>query len=150
MESDVQGCSRVCRHVTINSHVMWILEQGPLRIGAECWVLFPGSGVRPVAEGIAGSTPSTQSSDCGKDRSFLMTLCEAGQQSVTITGVYKKNVELMFLHANSAIRYLEQVVTAPAVGDKTIVWSVRYLVDKATEIQPPNSHPEHPALPKLP
>ena len=98
-----------------------------------------------MAEGIAGSTPPTQSSDSGKDRSFLMSLCEAGQQSVTVTGVYKKNVELMFMHANSAIRHLEEVVTAPAACDKAIKWSVRYLVEKSAETQPPNSHPQHPA-----
>ena len=124
--------------------MLWLLGQGLIRIGAECWVLHPGFGVRPVAEGITGSTSSTHTTDGGNDRSFLMSLCEAGQQSVIITGVYKKNVELMFMHANSAICYLEEVVTAPAVCDNTIEWSVRYLVDKDAAIQPTNAHPEQP------
>lgn len=97
-----------------------------------------------MAEGISGSTPSTRSTDFGNDRSFLLSLCEAGQQSVTITGVYKKNVQLMFMHANTAIRHLEDVATASAACDKTIEWSVRYLVDKAAEMQPTHSHLEHP------
>lgn len=91
-----------------------------------------------------------QSVDSGNDRSFLMSLCEAGQQSVTVTGVYKKNVELMFMHANSAIRYLEEAVTATAACDKTIKWSVTYLVDKVADIQPLNSHVQHPTANKHP
>lgn len=97
-----------------------------------------------MAEGIAGSTPSTQDNTGGNDKSFLMSLCEAGQQSVTITGVYKRNVDLMFMHSNTTIQHLEDVVLAPALCDKTIKWSVRFLVDKGVERVPLQSHPEHP------
>lgn len=89
-----------------------------------------------MAEGIAGNTPASNDQQIGIDRSFLMSLCEAGQQFVTVTGVYKKNVELMFLHTNPTIRCLEEVATAPDVCDKTIKWSVRYLVEKGDERQP--------------
>lgn len=105
--------------------------------------MHPGCGVRPVAEGIAGSTPPMHDTESGSDRSFLMSLCEAGQQFVTVTGVYKKNVELMFMHGNSLIRYLEDVVTAPVACDKTIKWSMRYLVEKADEVQALQSLPAH-------
>ena len=88
-----------------------------------------------MAEGIAGSTPPPHDAAVGTERSFLMSLCEAGQQLVMITGVYKKNVELMFMHGNSAIRYLEEVVTAPDASDKMIKWSVRYLVEKGDDRQ---------------
>ena len=96
-----------------------------------------------MAEGIAGSTPPTHGTESGNDRSFLMSLCEAGQQYVTVTEVHKKNVELMFMHGNSAIRYLDEVVNATAAVDKTIKWSVTYLVDKAEERERLNSHPDH-------
>lgn len=94
-----------------------------------------------MAEGIAGITASTHNNASGNDRSFLMSLCEAGRQSVTVTGVYKKNVELMFVHANSSVRYLEEVVTATSASDKTIEWSARYLVEKAADSQPSTYHP---------
>ena len=97
--------------------------------------------MRPVAEGIAGGTISTQTPGSGNDRSYLMSLCEAGQQSVMVTGVYKKNVELMFLHANTAVRYLEDVVTAQVACDKTIEWSALYVVDKAAVIQQAQAPP---------
>jgi hypothetical protein len=71
-----------------------------------------------------------------------MSLSEAGEQSVTITGCYKKSVNLMFTHANPMIRHVDDVVLAPAASDKTIKWSVRHLVDKAEASQPPNSRPE--------
>lgn len=101
-----------------------------------------------MAEGIAGSTPPTHNTESGHDRSFLQSLCEGGQQSVTITGCYKKNVLLMFLHANPAIRLLEDVVTAPAACDKSIRWSPRYLVDKAAGRQALHSQPAQPTSKK--
>lgn len=73
-----------------------------------------------------------------------MSLCEAGEQFVTVTGVYKKSVGLMFLHENPAIRHLEEVVLAPAASDKTIKWSVRFLVEKGEERQRTTTHTEHP------
>ena len=82
-----------------------------------------------MAEGIVGSAPSTY------DQSYLMSLCEAGQQYVTATRVHKKNVELMFGQGNSGIRNLDEVVTTPDVCDRTVRWFARYLVDKADETQ---------------
>lgn len=122
--------------------------QGPIRNGAKCWVLHPKCGVRPVAEGIAGSTPPQQDTANGNERSFLMALCEGGDQYVMVTGAYKKSVKVMFPHANTAIRHLEDAVLAPAVSDKTIKWSARYLVDKAAEIQTSNPHHERPTTSK--
>lgn len=97
-----------------------------------------------MAEGIVGSTPSTHDNTSGNDQSFLKYLCEQAQQSVTITGVYKKHVDLMSKHSNTTIQHLEDVVLAPALCDKTIKWSVRFLVDKGVERVPLQSHPEHP------
>lgn len=62
-----------------------------------------------------------------------MSLCEAGQQNVTVTSVFKKSVELMFVHGNSGIRYLDEVAIAPDATDRTVRWSVRYLVHKVEE-----------------
>lgn len=59
-----------------------------------------------------------------------MSLCEAGQQNVTVTNVFKKSVELMSTHPTSGVRYLDEVVTAPVAADRTVLWSVRYLVHK--------------------
>ena len=88
-----------------------------------------------MAEGIAGSAPPTYDPATGNDRSYLKSLCEAGQQYVTVTRVHKKNVQLMFGHECSWIRNLDEVVTAPDEHDRTVRWSVRYLVDKAAETQ---------------
>jgi hypothetical protein len=97
-----------------------------------------------VAEGIAGSTPPTQGTAFGYDRSFLLSLSEAGQQSVMVTGAYKKSVPLMSVHANPKIRHLDEVVTATAACDNTITWQARYLVDKAAEQLTVKSLPPHP------
>lgn len=104
--------------------------QGLLGVGAQCWVLHPSCGTRPVAEGIAGSEPTTHVPDSRADRSFLMTLCEGGLQSVKVTKVYKKHVLLMFTEDNPTLQYLDQAVTPPAPNDTTVKWSVRYLVEK--------------------
>lgn len=104
-----------------------------LRVGAECWILYPGCGKRPVADGIVGNAPPSHNTEGGNDRSFLMSLCEAGQQNVTVTNVFKKSVELMFMHGNSRIRNLDEVVIAPDATDRTVRWSVRYLVHKVEE-----------------
>lgn len=107
-----------------------------------------GSYTRGVESGLWQrallGAPSMQDNTGGNDESLLMSLCEAGQQSVTITGVYKRNVDLMFMHSNTTIQHLEDVVLAPALCDKTIKWSVRFLVDKGVERVPLQSHPEHP------
>lgn len=85
-----------------------------------------------MAEGIAGSAPPTHDPKTGIDRSYLETLCKGGHQFVTVTRVHKKNVELMFKHGNPAISNLDEAVTAPDVCDRTVMWSVRFLVDKAS------------------
>jgi hypothetical protein len=97
-----------------------------------------------VAEGIAGGVIPADDIQSGKDRSYLMSLCEAGHQAVTVTGAYKKSVNLMFEHANSMIRYLDDVVTAAAKCDNTIKWSNRFLVEKAEARVALNPHQEHP------
>lgn len=112
------------------------LPQGLLRLGTICWVLYPGHGQKPVAEGIAGSAPPAVDTESGNERSYLMSLCEAGQQYVTITRVHKKNVELMFMHGSPEIRNLDDVLVAPALCDRMVRWSVRYLVDKLKVTQP--------------
>lgn len=89
-----------------------------------------------MAEGIAGSAPPTYDTESGDDRSYLMSLCEAGQQYVTVTKVHKKSVGLMFIHGNPSIRYLDEVVAAPVLCDRTVRWSVRYLVVKAEVTNP--------------
>ena len=90
--------------------------------------------MRPVAEGIAGSTPPTQNWASTIDRSYLSALCDDGQQAVRVTKVYKKNVELMFPALNAQLRYLEDVVTPPATSDTTVKWPIRYLVEKTKEV----------------
>lgn len=109
------------------------MRQGPLRNGAECWLLSPEDGPRPVAEGIAGSAPAQQNSESCMDRSYLMSLCENGLQKVKVTAVFKKNVQLMFTDDNPTLQFLDQVVTPPAPSNTTIKWSVRYLVEKVEE-----------------
>lgn len=106
-----------------------------LQAGTECWVLYPEYGIRPVAEGIAGGAPPTYDPVTGNDCSYMMKLCEEGQQYVTVTRVHKKKVELMFKHVNSKIRNLDEVVAAPDVCDRMVRWSVRFLVDKAVVTQ---------------
>lgn len=59
-----------------------------------------------------------------------MSLSETSQQYVTVTRVHKKNLELMFMHGNSDIHKLDEVVTTPVVCDRMVRWFVRYLVHK--------------------
>jgi hypothetical protein len=84
-----------------------------------------------VAEGIAGCPPLSQEKPSGNAGSFLNSLREAGQQYVVITNVIKKNQVLMFEHRNAAFRYLQEAHASTAVCDRTVRWSVTYLVDKA-------------------
>lgn len=90
--------------------------------------------MRPVAEGIAGSIPSTENMESTMDRSYLSALCDDGQQAVKVTKVYKKNVELMFPTENAHLRYLEEAVAPPTPNDTTVKWSIRYLVEKEKEV----------------
>jgi hypothetical protein len=105
--------------------------QGLLRLGTDCWVIYPGSGRKPVAEGIVGSAPPSYDSASGGDRSYLNSLREAGQQYVTVTKVHRKGQVLMYLHTNPLIRQMDEVLAANAVCDRTVRWSARYLIDKA-------------------
>lgn len=97
--------------------------------------MYPGSGPKPVAEGIAGMAPHSHDTESGNNRSFLMSLCENGQQYVKVTKVFKKNVALMFMQPDPNIRYLDEVVTPPAPSDTMVKWSVTYLVDKNQEAE---------------
>lgn len=99
-------------------------------MGAPCWVLHPGHGCRPVAEGIAGNKPPSRSREEGICQSLLMELCEDGQQMVKLTKVHKKNIELMFPDENASSKFLESYVVPPASSNTSITWSTRYLVEK--------------------
>lgn len=109
-----------------------ICSQALLLLGTDCWVLNPGQGRKPVGEGIAGSAPPTVDTERGKEPSYLLSLCEAGQQYVTLTKVRRKGGELMFDHANPYIRNLDEALAAPVLCDRTVRWSTRYLVEKAS------------------
>ena len=109
------------------------MTQGLVREGAECWLLNPGNGIRPIAEGIAGTAPPPYNPESSLERSYLMTLCEDGLQKVKVTKIYKKNVLLMFTEDNPTLQYLDQVVTPPAPHNTTVKWSVRFLVEKDQE-----------------
>lgn len=122
---------------------VFLLLQGPIAEGAECWILHPGCGPRPVVEGIVGSAPVGLTSGNNGDRSYLMSLCEGGVQYVKVTSMYKKNVLLMYTDDNPTLQYLDQVVTPPAPSYTTIKWSVRYLEKKSvvcTEASPALVH----------
>ena len=110
---------------------MWpLITQGLVRAGAECWLLTPGTGTRPIAEGIAGTAPAPYNYSSSMDQTYLSKLCEDGLQNVTVTRIYKKNVLLMFTDPNPTLQYLDQVVTPPAPPDLTVKWNVQYLVEK--------------------
>ena len=109
------------------------MRQGLVPIGAECWLLKPCSGTKPVAEGIAGEAPKPANSGGNMDRSYMMTLCEDGLQQVKVTKIYKKNVKLMYTEDNPTLQYLDEVVTPPAPSNTTVKWSVRYLVEKGED-----------------
>ena len=98
-----------------------------VRVGAPCWVLHPGNGIRPVAEGIAGDAPPVPIEDRGIGRSLLRALCEEGQQMVTVTKLHKKNTELMFPEENAGSKYLDDYVTPPASSNTSVAWATRYL-----------------------
>lgn len=109
-------------------HVLW--SQELVRVGAPCWVLHPGNGIRPVAEGIAGTAPPVCNREGGIGRSLLRELCEEGQQMVTVTKLHKKNTELMFPEENNGSRYLDDYVTPPAPSNTSVTWATRYLAEK--------------------
>ena len=98
--------------------------------GTECYILYPGNGIRPVAEGIAGRVPSQLDPESPIDNSYMKLLYEDGLQNVTVTRVFKRNVELMYPDRTSPIRFLDDVLIPPAPPDTTAKWCVRYLVPK--------------------
>lgn len=104
--------------------------QDLLREGVRCWVLHPTNGIRPVAEGIAGSAPPSSSSGLSICRSLLMELCEEGQQTVKVTKLYKKKMDLMFPHRMLPSMCLDDYVVPPAPSDTVLTWSSMYLVEK--------------------
>lgn len=87
--------------------------QESVRVGAECWVLHPAYGTRPVAEGIAGSTPHPKNTDISICRSLLATLCEDGQQTVKVTKLHRKYTELMFPDEDASAFYLDDYLSPP-------------------------------------
>ena len=102
--------------------------------GTECYILYPGNGIRPVAEGIAGRAPSQLDPESPIDDTYMKTLFEDGLQNVTVTRVFKRNVELMYAERTSPQRFLDDVVTPPAKPGTTTKWSVRFLVPKEDEM----------------
>ena len=109
---------------------LFTLAQDYVRVGARCWVLHPGSGIKPVAEGIAGGAPSRHKAGDGSGLTFLEELCEDGQQMVTVTKIYKKNTELMYIEDDTISKYLDDYVTPPAHPDTIVRWKSRYLAEK--------------------
>lgn len=106
------------------------MHQGLLEEGTECYILYPGNGIRPVAEGIAGRAPSQHDPESLIDDTYMKTLFEDGLQDVTVTRVFKRKVDLMYVDATSKRRFLDDMVAPPApVGTKAL-WSVRFLVPK--------------------
>ena len=65
-------------------------KQEFVRFGAQCWVLHPSSGTKPVAKGIAGTALPPKSPEENICRSLLRELCEDGQQHVKVTKIHKK------------------------------------------------------------
>lgn len=110
-----------CKHCT----------QDLARVGAQCWVLHPSGGIRPVAEGVAGDAPPPTRAEGGIGRTLMMALCEEGQQTVKVTKVHKKNTELMFPDASAGSKFLDDYVDPPdAPGNTFVTWLSRYLVEK--------------------
>lgn len=114
------------RTVGVNT-LLGTFAQDFVREGAQCWVLHPHNGTKPVAEGIAGGAPSRHSIGDGSGSSFLEDLCNEGQQMVKVTKVYKKNTELMYVENRQCAKFLDEYVTptAPMVN-----WAARYLAEK--------------------
>ena len=104
-----------------------------VRVGAQCWVLHPSSGTKPVAAGIAGSAPPPRSPEESICTSLLRRLCEDGQQHVKVTKMHKKNTELMFPEGDGCSQFLDDYVTPHAPGSPFVTWNTRYLVEKVDD-----------------
>lgn len=98
-----------------------------MRVGAPVWVLHPAHGNKPVAEGVAGSTPPPKYTGESIARTLLMELCEDGQQTVKVTKVHRKGTYLMFPEPNGHSQFLDDYVTPPAHSNTYATWSTRYL-----------------------
>lgn len=123
-----------CSHIVNLCIPFFVLQQRLVEEGTECYILCPGNGIRPVAEGIAGRAPIQLDPESPIDDSYMKMLFEDGTQHVTVTGVYKKNVELMYVDRTSNKRFLDDVLTPPAAPGTTAIWCVRYLVPKEDEM----------------
>lgn len=102
--------------------------------GTECYILYPGSGIRPVAEGIAGKAPIQHHPESPIDNTYMKKLFEEGLQNVTVTRVFKRNVPLMYPDGPPSQRFLDDVVSPPARSGTMAKWSVRFLVPKEEEM----------------
>jgi hypothetical protein len=107
------------------------MAQDIVRVGVVCWVLHPGCGTKPVAEGIAGGAAGTNNTAEGTVRSFLEELCDDGQQRVTLTKMYRKNTDLLIPDNNARSKYLDDYVYPPAPSGTCVTWYSRYLIPKS-------------------
>jgi len=105
-----------------------------VRTGAECWILHPRSGRRPIAEGIAGSVPLPKNGGDESGPSELKQLYDEGRQLVKVTAMFKKHIELFFPEESAGSKYLDDYVVPPAPHDTNVVWCRRYLSDKSLRL----------------
>jgi hypothetical protein len=96
-------------------------------------MLHPNNGIRPVREGIAGSTPPLSSTKCDTCRNLLKELCDDEQQTVKVTKLHKKYTDLIFLQWNVCSKYLDESVVSPAPINTYDTWSIQYVVEKHDE-----------------
>ena len=132
-QSELVAWEAAPTHQLLYVHVLIALDGMPQELmeeGAECWILYPGNGIRPVAEGIAGRAPTQHDPGRHIDNTYMKTLWEDGLQNVTVTRVYKKKVDLMYVDRTSARRFLDDMLIPPAPPGTMAKWSVRFLVPK--------------------
>jgi len=108
-------------------HEWYCGTQEPLRVGVRCWVLHPQNGIRPVAEGIAGSAPVPGRTEGGACRSLLTELSEDGKQTVKVTKIHKTRTDLMFPVEGGPSRYLDDYIVPPAPPDTYVTWLSMWL-----------------------
>lgn len=109
-------------------------KQECLRVGAQCWVLHPSNGTKPVAEGIAGpALYPPMSPEESIISSLLRRLCEDAQQQVKVTKMHKKNTELMFPDVDKFSKFLDDYVNPEAPRSPFVTWNTQYLVEKVDD-----------------
>lgn len=79
---------------------------------------------------MAGGPPKADIPEGGAARSFLMRLCEDGQQMVNVTKMYKKNVAVMYPDMDAGLQYLDQYASPDIASNTHVTWKTRYLVEK--------------------